>query len=273
MSESADPKPASAPSPDAPAASTSPPAAPEMLREDEMVDDDAEALGSLRAHKRLLEEMPDGRRPFPAGTSRPKWRRRTYMVDWKLQLNYASVYIATVTLLILGFVILNMIFYFFEHRMLALHKNGAIPETQSYGYFAMANVVFFVILAMGMALYAIIQSHRVAGPSLRLRRALRQMLRRDYDFYIQLRSKDYLKELAEQLNVLNNAMKAKDVVIADATLRIEDEIKALEAKGTDAALLRDAVRELADVVLPLPEPPTDMNDPEIAAKVDGPTRG
>jgi hypothetical protein len=189
------------------------------------------------------------------------------MVDWKIQLNYASVYIATVTLLILGFVILNMIFYFFAQRMLALHQRGPIPENESFMYFAMANAVFLVVLAIGMALYAIIQSHRVAGPSVRMRRALRQMLRRDYDFYIQLRQKDYLKDLAEQLNVLNNALKAKDIVIAEAALRLESEIKTLEAKGQDAALLRDAVHELAEVVLPLPQPPADLNDPEIAAKV------
>src|SRR5262249_11901746 len=158
---------------------SSPPGAPavEVLSEDEMVDDDAAALESLRTHKRQLEEMPDGRRPFAAGTSRPSWRCRTYMVDWKIQLNYASVYIATVMLLIFGFVILNMIFYFFAQRMLALHQRGPIPENESFLYFAMANAVFLVVLAIGMALYAIIQSHRVAGPSVRLRRALRQILR------------------------------------------------------------------------------------------------
>jgi hypothetical protein len=271
MTDAADAKPPEPP-PAPPAAPPPPPAAPpEVLSEDEVVGDDAEALAALLAHKKVLEEMPDGRRPFPAGTQRPSWRRRTYVVDWKLQLNYASVYIATVTLLILGFVVLNMIFYFFAQRMLALHTKGPIPEAENFTYYLFANAVFIVLLAIGMALYAIIQSHRVAGPALRFRRALRQMLRRDYDFYLQLRQKDYLKDIAEQMNVLNNAIKAKDIVLADAALRLADQAKTLEEKGHDATPLKDVAREIAELVLPLPEPTE--GDPELGARVDGTRKG
>ena len=55
----------------------------------------------------------------------------------------------------------------------------------------------------------------MAGPAYRLKGALRQVQARDYDFYVTLRTKDFLKDLAEQVNVLNQALKAKDLVIAD----------------------------------------------------------
>jgi hypothetical protein len=196
------------------------------------------------------------------------------VVDWRLQLHYAGVYIATVTLLILGFVVLNMIFYFFAERMLVLKRPGPLPDEERLTYYAYANAIFVTLLAMGMALYAIIQSHRFAGPALRFRRALRQMLRRDYDFFLELRPRDYLKDLAEQVNVLNNALKAKDVVVADAALRIDAAARELEAKGVETGVLRDAARDLADVVLPLPEPAPDVvADPEVAARVDGLNHG
>jgi hypothetical protein len=118
---------------------------------------------------------------------------------------------------------------------------------------------------MGMALWAIVQSHRVAGPALRFRRAFRQMRRRDYDFYLQLRKNDFLKDLAIELNVLNNALKAKDLVLSDAALRI-DALARTTQDSERATELHELAQDLADLVLPLPEAKTD-GEPEAAKKV------
>ena len=261
------PPPADAPAPPAPVADRPPDAleaasaAPvEPLAEAELVSDDRALLDALRARRAGLEAIPDGPRPAAPGSERPRWRRKTYVVDWKLQLDYASVYIATIALLVLGFVVLNFIFYFFAQRMLALHRTGRIPEAESFHYYMFANAIFVVLLAIGMSLYAIIQSHRVAGPALRLRRALRQMLGRDYDFHLQLRRADYLQDLAEQVNALNVALKARDLVAADAALRLDEAARELEADGADAGAVRDAARALAEAVVP-PEPPGDDQAP------------
>jgi hypothetical protein len=131
------------------------------------------------------------------------------------------------------------------------------------GFYLVLNLVILIFIGMGMALWAIVQSHRIAGPALRFRRTLKQMLRRDYDFYMRLRKRDYFQDVAEEINVLNNALKAKDVVVADAALRLEALALSLGDKAR-ADEVREVAAELADVVLPLPEPPP----PEPSAVVE-----
>ena len=117
---------------------------------------------------------------------------------------------------------------------------------------ALINFTFVMLLLIGMAVYAIIQSHRVAGPAYRFKRALRQMHHRDYDWHLILRSKDFMHDLAEQVNVLNNALKAKDVVIANATARLAE--LSADAERPVAEQLQEVATDLSDVLLPIPEP-------------------
>jgi hypothetical protein len=265
------PAPASLPPPAAgPAApaAAQPAPPPEPLRADEEADDEAEARAfeQVRSQRERLTRMPDGPRPPEPGTSRPNWRRRQYVVDWKIQMSYAGLYIATLTLFIVGFAASNLIF-----RGLAqiVRQSKGLPQVypwlaDDWGYYLILNFVVLLFVGMGMAFWAIVHSHRIAGPALRLRRAFRQMLRRDYDFHIQLRKRDYLQDLADQVNVLNNALKAKDVVVSDAALRVEALARATE-DPEKAEALREVARDLADVVLPLPEPAE--GDAETTAKV------
>src|SRR5579864_4149634 len=104
--------PAASPEPQPPAASPAPaPAQPvEPLRPDEEALDDEQVMKLVAEHKLRLERMPDEVRPPAPGTSRPNWWRRTYVVDWKLQLSYAGLYIATITLFVVGFAAANLIY-------------------------------------------------------------------------------------------------------------------------------------------------------------------
>jgi hypothetical protein len=216
--------------------------------------EDEQVIKLVTAHKTHLERMPDDNRPPAPGTSRPSWRRRTYVVDWKLQLSYAGLYIATVTLFVVGFAASNLIYL----RLIQGVKLNSRVATQEWwqqddlGVYIVLNFVVILFIGMGMALWAIVQSHRVAGPALRFRRSFRQMRRRDYDFFLQLRKNDFLKDLAVELNVLNNALKAKDLVLSDAVLRI-DAIARTTPDAERATELHELAQDLADLVLPLPD--------------------
>ncbi len=206
-----------------------------------------EAVAAVRERRRAIDAMPDGPRPRAPGET---YKRRQVFVDWQLQVNYVGVYLSVTALLVVGFAALNYVFASFYERAIEVQRQQPLGEHNDMFLLATLNVVFLLLLVIGMAVHAIIQSHRIAGPVYRFRRALHALRGRDYDFYVQLRSKDYLKDLAEQVNGLTTAMKAKDLVIADAALALEQVAKdhpdAAEALGPVTA-------NLCDLVLPFDE--------------------
>jgi hypothetical protein len=178
-----------------------------------------------------------------------------------------GVYVSTVTLLAVGFAALNYVFVRVYKQMPQIHRYGlgepfppALQDQPDVLLLGLLNFTFVMLLLIGMAVYAIIQSHRVAGPAYRFRRALKQLHRRDYDWYLQLRQKDYLHDLAEQVNVLNHALKAKDLVVSDAALRLAELAKSCPETEL-AERLRAVAGDLGDVVLPFPEPAAEQAAP------------
>ena len=215
-----------------------------------------EVLGELNRRKSALEQMPDGPRPRGDKT----WKRRKFIVDFPLQLSYMGVYLTTITLLAVGFGALNYVFVRVYRQMPQIQRYGfqepvplALQDQPDVLLLGLLNFTFVMLLLIGMAVYAIIHSHRVAGPAFRFKRAIRQLHHRDYDWFLQLRRKDYLHDLAEQLNGLNNALKAKDVVVSDAALRLAELAKTCPDQEL-AQRLRSVAGDLGDVVLPVPDP-------------------
>lgn len=222
----------------------------EELSTNEIATSFQEVSAEVRTRRDRLEMIPDG--PRKGGGGGKPYKRRQYMIDLPLQLSYVGVYMSTLVLLVVGFIALNYVFSSVYERALKIQRFGmqgveeASPEMVLFG---LVNFVFVMLLLIGAALYAVIHSHRVAGPAYRLKGALRQVQARDYDFYVQLRTKDFLKDLAEQVNLLNQQLKAKDVVIADAVLRLEEATR--DAPPAVAERLQEVAADLADVVLPI----------------------
>lgn len=229
----------------------SPSADVDELAPSEVASPHQEVVAEVRERRRALDQIPDGPRPRPA----TPYRRTRYMVDLPLQLNYVGVYMTTVVFLVMGFSALNYVFAAIYQRALKIQQLGLPGSPFSEAppgvtLLLLVNFVFVMLLLIGAALYAVVHSHRVAGPAYRLRMALRKLHVRDYDDHVQLRRKDFLHELAEQVNVLNQSLKAKDLVIADAVLRLDK--VARQSGGETAESLREVASDLADLVLPVP---------------------
>jgi hypothetical protein len=220
---------------------------PDELSPGEVATSLQELLADVRARKKQLEGIPDGPRPQ---TGKP-YKRRRYMVDLPLQLNYVGVYVSTIVLLSVGLIALNYVFTSIYERALLIQQQaqgnlGA--SSPGMTLVMLVNFSFFMLLLIGASVHAVIQSHRVAGPAYRLKMAIRHIHARDYDHHVQLRQKDFLHELADQVNVLNQSLKAKDLVIADAALRLDDLSK--DASPEVRARLGEVTGDLADVLLP-----------------------
>ncbi|MBI3724356.1 hypothetical protein HY251_10450 [bacterium] len=224
----------------------------ETLRADEEAPADGQ-LESLRAHKQKLEATLRGSAPFAPGTSKPAFWKRTYVVDWKLQLSYAGLYVATLALLVAGVALSNVIFLSLVRNVEAARKSGSTAtywwQADDLGYYVVLNVVILIFVGIGMAVWAIVQSHKIAGPVLRFRRALKQLLRRDYDFQIVLRKGDHLVDMAEDVNSLTSGLKAKDLVVAHAAIRLH-ELASSTPDREKAVELREISDQLSTVVLP-----------------------
>ncbi len=207
-----------------------------------------------------LERLQTEPQPEPPRTERPSWRRRKVLVDKQLQFTYAGIYVITSGLLIAGFVTLNVLFYFLFRRMQAqaLRSGASIDLGNDFYFYAVINMVFVILVIIGMAFYAIVHSHRIAGPAMRLRRSLTQLRQRDYRFHLQFRARDYLQDIAEHVNGLTDELRTRDQSIAEAALRLErmareqlaelddDEVEELQR----AAELRAIADALANQVLP-----------------------
>lgn len=205
------------------------------------MDDQAQNSGSAAGEPANEAAAPE------AGEQRGRAKRRMslLLLDRKLQLTYVGIYMATAGLLLAGFVTLNMIFFFLMRRVTSqADRLGASPELgDDYYNYAIMNMAFVIVLVIGMAFYAIVHSHRIAGPIMRLRRCLDQLRNRDYGFDLKFRTGDYLHDVAEQINGLTQDLRERDRRVADVALRLERLAREAGAGAAD-----DGAKERAEEI-------------------------
>lgn len=205
------------------------------------MDDSAQKSGSTGGGQANEAAAPEAGEP----RGRVKRRMSLLLLDRKLQLTYVGIYLATAGLLLAGFVTLNMIFFFLMRRVTSqADRLGTVSDLGGdYYNYAIMNMAFVIVLVIGMAFYAIVHSHRIAGPILRLRRCLGQLRSRDYGFDLKFRAGDYLHDVAEQINGLTQDLRERDRRVADAALRLERLAREAGAGAAD-----DGARERAEEI-------------------------
>jgi HAMP domain-containing protein len=191
-----------------------------------------------------------------------KSRRRTFVVDWKLQ--------TTITLQLLA--VLAGVGMLYALAVLVLpggDRLSALSGQEVRTVLLRANAIYFGLGAAILGVIAMILTHRVAGPSKVLTNAVEGMARGEFHHRTSLRERDYLKGLASSLDALAKKLagqkeeRQKGLDDLEACLREND----LAAAREIVTKLRasDAVKPDAEVESESEKTPTDAESETVTA--------
>ena len=154
------------------------------------------------------------------GADREEWgfwkrltRRRHYLVDKKLQLNFTLllIMIGGINAIFFGF-----IFYIFSQHITLVYKplliEGAIQQNlaQFNSFILWRTILIGVIFECILIIFlGIFFSHRIAGPLVKISRYIQEVTNGRYPGLIKLRKDDMLKNFAEVVNQLIISLKDK----------------------------------------------------------------
>lgn len=140
----------------------------------------------------------------------PKVRRTQFLTDRSLQANYiATVLGFMIAVLALAAVIIYVTGWsHLVERLANVYPQGRLQEVLKIIYLRL--LLGFLLLAPLAVLAAILVSHRVAGPLVRIRRYLRLMARGEFDLApLELRPYDELKDIAHLINEIIAQVRGK----------------------------------------------------------------
>lgn len=148
-------------------------------------------------------------------------RRRQFIVDRKFQLGYALtgvVYIAAVTLcLVLPFLpILNTLHALLDGQPANIVETALKQERMGL----VTYLLCATWLAAAWVLFSIFRSHKIAGPSYKLKRFLDDIVPGKFDARVTLRSGDQLGSIATALNGLMEKLQTRDEQIEQRIERL-----------------------------------------------------
>ncbi len=165
-------------------------------------------------------------------TKTPRNRRRTYVVNPRLQFVVAAKLVAV----LVGVGILYVIALFVLPGEAGLAQMGAQEVRDTL---LRANAIYFALGAAILVVVSLILTHRIAGPVLVLTRAIRAIRKGDYSRPIFLRERDFLKTLAAEFE-----QHRCELIEAERERKqlLEELERCVGEDGSDAA--RDVIRRL-----------------------------
>jgi HAMP domain-containing protein len=143
------------------------------------------------------------------------FQRRTFVVDWRLQ--------ATITVQLLG--VLVGVGLLYTLAVMVLPGSERLQEMDGEEVrqtLLRANAVYFALGAAILGVIALLLTHRIAGPALVLKRAVDGMREGKYDHRLNLRRRDYLKDVAASLQGLAGDLKQRDQSMADLAACLDE---------------------------------------------------
>ncbi len=174
----------------------------------------------------------------------PEYKRTQTVIDSKLQMHYLTVWlVSTMALILVGFT------FYLYFRSQAGEAGGTIPR--AYSRLLIGNGFFILFLSLLMGCYAVLHSHRVAGPAYRLNQCLKRLVVDDYTFVVALRKGDYMTDVADNMNALILRLRAQQEKIGRGREALGGIVKAL---GDGSVPKEELAKRLGEVIALLPEP-------------------
>jgi len=140
-----------------------------------------------------------------------KYKRSQYIVDKSMQFKFVGL----VFFYIIAFFVISMIVVYFSgwnqmaNCMADIYPQAKMVEIMNSMYLRLL-IGFLLLLPVAMV-SAIMLSHKIAGPLVRIKRALNQLANGNYDVIVNLRKHDQLQDVAILINKLAQTLKKKNV--------------------------------------------------------------
>ncbi len=183
--------------------------------------------------------MGDGPMSAQGPQGRPYQRKWVRIVDPKYQLHTLRVACAAIPLsLALAWVVFSS-----AQEVLAAGPREEMLKAVSRLY--ATSAAFIAGTGILICLYAIVHSHRMAGPAYRLTRVARQMSDGRLDEPVRVRENDYLIDLASAMEGMRQRMLEERKSRRDAAMRLRE--VAVHLSGPDRAALEGAASSLEGV--------------------------
>jgi hypothetical protein len=164
--------------------------------------------------------------------SKPKsQRRRQYIVDRTFQLGVTYTVLGVIATV--GFLYLAGLWILPDAESL----RGAAPTT--IRTLLVGTHAGYLILTLGsLAVISIILTHRIAGPAMVLRKAVRSLQAGVFDPRLTLRKRDYLHDLAADLSALASHLRERDARMIAAIADVQGHLDRSELDLAIDALAR-----------------------------------
>ena len=136
--------------------------------------------------------------------------RKRYFIEKKFQLRYAGIilFVAFMTTLISGATVFYTTWDILGDKLSAVYPQGIFVDT--FNKVLISLVRNMAILAAFVFAFAIVISHRIAGPVFRLKRVIHDIGEGKLDSLpVYLRKTDELHDLAEELNSIEKKLRAR----------------------------------------------------------------
>ncbi len=139
------------------------------------------------------------------------YKRTQYIVDKGIQFRFAGL----LFFYLLLFLFVSMaVDYYSGFAQLVRKLASVYPQAVLAGILNniyLNLLIGFLIILPAAIISAIAMSHKIAGPLVRIKAALHQLIRGDYAASVVLRKHDRLKDIADLINKLAGHLKKKNV--------------------------------------------------------------
>ncbi len=138
-----------------------------------------------------------------------KYKRSHYIVEKNMQYRYVELILVH---MLIFFLITVTIIYFSGWRQVIQKLSNVYPQAMLVSILDTVYIrlwIGFIILLPIAFVSAILASHKIAGPLVRIRRALNQLTESDYNLFVKLRKGDDLQDVADQINKLAESLRKK----------------------------------------------------------------
>ena len=140
-----------------------------------------------------------------------KYKRSNYIVDKGMQFKFVGF----IFFYMIAFFAISMVVVYFSgwnqmvNCIADIYPQAKMVEIMDSVYLRL--LTGFLLLLPVAAISAILLSHKIAGPLVRIKRALNQLAGGSHDVSVNLRKNDQLQDVAALVNKLAQTLKKKNV--------------------------------------------------------------